>query len=78
MLRRLLEYVFVKAHIIEGRTQRDTLEIIKELLPCIVGVTIILAAMRQFGYQYRPPWYKRLWRMMKIKVRYARWAVVGW
>ena len=76
MFRRLLEYVFIKTHIIEGRTKKSTMEVITELLPIIIGATVIYAAWSRFGY--KAPWYKRLWYRVKIKVRHARLAIVGW
>jgi len=61
---------------------KDPLITLQELIPMLLGVTIIMGAIQYLGLEFPPaPWYKRLWRKrfyMKVRIRRMRLAVIGW
>lgn len=79
MVRYLIEWILIKAKIIEG-DRRPPLEVIKEVLPYIYVSAILINAVRYLFPEGPPkrPWHRKLRMDIKIRSRRLRRAVIGW
>lgn len=79
MLRKILFWIAIKLRLRKPDT-RVPIDIFKDLLPMIFGITIIIGAVKYLFPEGLPPlpWYIRLWRKLRWKSRKLRLAIIGW
>lgn len=78
MLRRLIEYVLFRLQVIEGRETKDAFTTLLDLLPCMIGVVVVIGAIKSLGLEVKVPWHKRLWYRVRCTCRRGRFALIGW
>lgn len=77
MLRRLIDSVLVRLHILKASEHKAAIVTLTELLPMIFACAIIMGAVRWLG-PVEIPWYRRLWRKVKYSFRRYRALLIGY